>query len=266
MANLIAEIEAMGQKKMGDKGTVALVVKLKEANGKSFDWTSWHVNSFNDYSIGDVIEIVPELKTNPKSQYPYRNIGSVVGKRTQSDINTLDITSGDIGAPKPTTSTSFNGGGRYSSPEAQVYERRSIERQGSIGKVLGFLEHMSLDELDENIGKILIIAGKIEAHVQRDGGLLWPVQSNPIKSPPASSQSANEPSNGHKSSSPNGNKIPENVPELLTMASKLFRKNKHDVCMAFSIPDEEWADIADRAGSLTEAWESLVNIWSGPTE
>lgn len=265
--NLIAEIEAMGQKKLGEKGNIALVVKLKEANGRSYDWTSWHINAFSDYNIGDVVEIVPDLKPNPKSQYPFRNIGSVVGKRTKADINTLDITSGELGGSKATTPTSFNGGGRHSTPEAQVYERRSIERQGSIGRVATFLDLMSLDELEENADRVLAIAAKFEAHIQRDGGLVWPLpQTNPVKPSATNPQGQRKPSNGSKPQADYGNKIPENVPELLTMASKMFKKNKHDVCMVFSIPDEEWGDIADRAGSLEEAWESLVNMWSGPSE
>ncbi len=265
MANLIAEIEAKGEQKKGEN--VALVVKLKEANGRSYDWTSWHLNAFNDYNIGDVVEIVPDLKTNPKSQYPFRNIGSVVGKRTNADINTLDITSGEGGASKPATPTSFNGGGRYSSPEAQVYERRSIERQGSIGRIAAFLDPMSLDELEKGMERILSLAGQVETHLQRDGGLVWPLpQTNPVKPLASTPQDRSKPSNGSKPQADYGDKVPENVPELLTMASKMFKKNKHDVCMVFSIPDEEWADIADRAGSLKEAWESLVNMWSGPSE
>lgn len=273
MANLIAEIEAMGQQKKGEN--VALVVKLKESNGMSFDWTSWHINAFKDYSIGDVVEIVPELKQREDGKRPYRNIGSVVGKRTPADINMLDTASGQVSASKPSTSTSFNGGARYSTPEAQVYERRSIERQGSIGKVVALLEHFRLEELTVNIDAILEIAGKIEAHVQRDGGLVWPVGRGESGKSTAQSQSA--PSNGRKPEAsnesksettgagrPNDGHIPKDVPELLTMASKLFRKNKHDVCMVFSVPDEEWADIADRAGSLEKAWESLVNLWSEP--
>ena len=268
MANLIAEIEAMGQQKKGEN--VALVVKLKESNGMSFDWTSWHINAFKDYSIGDVVEIVPELKPNPKSKYPYRNIGSIVGKRTTADINSLDVTSGEVGGSKPSTSASPNGGGRYSSPEAQVYERRSIERQGSVGRVAAFLAPMSLDELETNADKILAIATKFEAHIQRDGGLVWPQPqgqpTRPIKPPAATPNDQSKQTNGSKPQTDYGDKVPETVLELLNMAIKRFGKNKHEVCMVFSIPDEEWEDIPARAGSLTEAWESLVNMWSGPSE
>jgi len=267
--NLIAEIEAMGQQKKGEN--IALVVKLKESNGVSFDWTSWHVNAFKDYNIGDVVEIVPELKQREDGKRPYRNIGSVVGKRTKDDINMLDTASGQVsasGSPASSKPTSSNGGGRYSSPEAQVYERRSIERQGSIGRVAAFLAPMSLDELEANTDRILTIAAKFEAHLQRDGGLVWPVGKTESG---ASTQPTSRPRSIHEEpasqSSPGQSnpiypgKIPETVPELLTMASKVFKKNKHDVCMVFSIPDEEWADIADRAGGMTQAWEALVSEW-----
>ncbi len=269
--NLIAEIEAMGQQKKGEN--VALVVKLKEANGQSYEWTSWHINALNEYSIGDVIEIVPELKPNPKSKYPYRNIGSIVGKRTTADINSLDVTSGEVGGSKPSTSASFNGGGRYSSPEAQVYERRSIERQGSIGKVVALLEHFRLEELTLNIDSILEIAGKIEAHVQRDGGLVWPVghgengTSTPVTSRPRSIHegSASQSSPGQSNPDDPG-KIPSTVPELLTMAVKRWSKNRRDVCEVFAIPEEEWKDIPRRAGDIGKAWETLLNIWEAPGE
>ncbi len=268
MANLIAEIEAMGQQKKGEN--VALVVKLKESNGMSFDWTSWHINAFKDYSIGDVVEIVPELKQREEGKRPYRNIGSVVGKRTPTDINMLDTASGQVSASKSSTSASPNGGGRYSTPEAQVYERRSIERQGSVGRVAAFLAPMSLDELEANADKILAIAAKFEAHIQRSGGLVWPVaqgqQSRPNQTTSATPNDTSTQTNGSKPQADYGDKVPETVLELLNMAIKRFGKNKHEVCMVFSIPDEEWEDIPNRAGSLTEAWESLVNMWSGPSE
>jgi len=270
--NLIAEIEAMGQQKKGEN--VAVVVKLKESNGMSFDWTSWHVNAFKDYNIGDVVEIVPELKQREDGKRPYRNIGSVVGKRTKDDINMLDTASGQVSASGSSTSpktASSNGGGRYSSPEAQVYERRSIERQGSIGKVVAFLEQMSLDDLEANLERLLLIAGKIEAHVQRDGGLVWPAGATEIgESAPATSrpmsiheESANGSSAG-QSNRGDTNKIPSTVPELLTMAVKRWGKNRRDVCEIFAIPEDEWKDIPMRAGDIGAAWETLMKTWDGP--
>lgn len=262
--NLIAEIEAMGQQKKGEN--VAVIVKLKESNGMSFDWTSWHVNAFKDYNIGDVIEIVPELKPNPKSKYPFRNIKQVLGKRDASDINSLDVTAGTTSS-KPASS---NGGSRYSSPEAQVYERRSIERQGSIGKVVAFLERMSLEDLKKNIDDLLIIAGKIEAHVQRDGGLVWPIgrgENAASTQPTSRPRSIHEGSAGQSAGQSNPvdtHKMPETVPELLTMAVKRWSKNRRDVCEVFAIPDDEWKDIPMRAGDIGIAWETLMKTWDGP--
>jgi len=272
MANLIAEIEAMGQQKKGEN--IALVVKLKESNGMSFDWTSWHINAFKDCNIGDVVEIVPELKQREDGKRPYRNIGSVVGKRTKDDINMLDTASGQVSASGSSTSpktANSNGGGRYSSPEAQVYERRSIERQGSVGKVLGFLEQMSLEDLENNLERLLTVAGKIEAHVQRDGGLVWPVGRGESA---ASTQPISRPRSIHEDSARQGGNgqsnpvdfdiVPETVPQLLTMAVKRWSKNRRDVCDVFAIPEEEWKDIPMRAGDIGMAWETLMKTWDGP--
>ncbi len=270
MANLIAEIEAMGQQKKGEN--VAVVVKLKESNGMSFDWTSWNINAFKDYSIGDVVEIVPELKQREEGKRPYRNIGSVVGKRTKDDINMLDTASGQVSASNPSTSAkaaSSNGAARYSSPEAQVYERRSIERQGSVGRVAAFIAPMSLDELEANADRILAIASKFEAHIQRDGGLVWPVgetessESTQATSRPRSIHEGSARQNGGQSRPVDTDKIPETVPELLTMAVKRWSKNRRDVCEVFAIPEDEWKDIPMLAGDIGAAWETLMKTWDG---
>ncbi|KKK88566.1 hypothetical protein LCGC14_2741870, partial [marine sediment metagenome] len=88
---LIAKIESIGTGLKGANETKMVLIKLKEANGKVYEWSSFSVGLLEQYQAGDVIEIEPKLVFKEGNKYPFRNIERVLGKREASEINTLDV-------------------------------------------------------------------------------------------------------------------------------------------------------------------------------
>lgn len=263
-ANLIAEIESKGEKKKGDN--VAVVVDLKEANGRTFQWTSWHKNSFNEYSVGDVIEIVPDLKPNPNGKYPFRNVREVLGKRERSQMNTLDITSfNSAGSAQPNVSASSNG----LSDHAKAVERRSIERQSSVNMVIRLLEGVcSIDDLDQTIDAVLKAAERIEVHYARQGALAGLQQTVTVPDPENYGQFVQKPVTNGKRSEPATDDpyVPPQMVsagDLFTAAMKRYKKNRTAVLEVFEV-----SDVDDLLNKVTpeEAWDQLQALWEGPPE
>lgn len=247
---LIAKIESLGVALKGDKDTKMVVVKLKEANGKSFEWSSWHVDTFENYAVGDVIEIEPKLVFKDGNKYPFRNVERVIGKRDASEINTLDVLAGQSTAPASTD------GSALPNDIAKAIERRSIERQTSIKMVTEvYKAGCSVDDLDSVVEAILMAAKTVETFLAREGSLPnIPAPSGSV------ARSVSTSSNGTPTDSP---VKMDTIGDLFTAVHKRYNgtRKPDDILSALSVASkEELSELLTPA----EAWDQVQGMWDGP--
>ena len=261
MANtLIAKIESLQVAIKGDKDTKIQIAKLKEANGKSFEWSTFHENVFDGYEVGDIIEIVPELKFKEGRRYPFRNIGSILGKREASEINTFDVL-----AQQPDQPTSATGPapitGTYD--QGKAIERRSIERQTSLKLVVElFKAGCGADDLGTVVAAVIEAAVPLEEHLAREGVLAFP-QSPTGAQPTAATNGAADTS---PASSSNGKPTPDSYKmetngDLFNAVKDRYKKTPPDIFDALDVKSQEELLVNM---TIETAWLTLQSIWEGP--
>ncbi|KKN78119.1 hypothetical protein LCGC14_0353460 [marine sediment metagenome] len=256
---LIAKIESLSSAIKGAKDTKVQIVKLKEANGQSYEWSTFHAATFDGYEVGDVIEIVPALKWRDGQQYPYRNVQSVLGKREVSEINTFDVLAH---RPGQTAETSGSTNGTYD--QGKAIERRSIERQTSLKLVVElFKAGCGAGDLDDVVAYVIKAAVPLEEHLARQGALAIP--QSPSGAQPtagtngAASSSPASSSNGKPSS--DSYKM-ETVGDLFTAVKARYNKTPPDIFDALDVKTKEELLVNT---TVETAWLTLQSIWEGPS-
>lgn len=261
MANLIAKIEALGAELRGENDTKILTVKLKEADGKTWEWSTFHETAFDGYKMGDVIEVVPELKWKEGRKNPYRNIGSVVGKREASEINTFDVLAGQTTSPSDAPAQNGRSGNGMSD-HAKAIERRSIERQTSVKMIFALFEGgVALEDMEHVVETLLKHATTVETHFARQG----PLANGP---PPLPSHVPNvgAPDSSHAEASTNGQPKAykmETVGDLFTAVKDRYNGQKTipDIFDALDVKTKEELLVNT---TVETAWLTLQSIWEGP--
>lgn len=251
---LIARIESLGTALKGANDTKMVQVKLKEANGKSFEWSSFHVDTFKEYEVGDVIEIEPKLVFKEGNKYPFRNIESVLGKREASEINTLDVLAQQSGK-QPETPGSTNG----THDQGKAIERRSIERQQSLKLVVElFKAGCSVDDLESVVSAVISAAIPFEEHLARQGTIAAiPGPSIPIET---STQTNGVSSSSGTPTNTDAYKM-ETIGDLFTAVKDRYKKAPADIFDALDVTSKE--ELAINM-TIANAWGHLQSIWEGP--
>ena len=248
--NLIARIEQLGTALKGANDTKMVVLKMKEANGKVNDWSSFHMGLLDEYQVGDVIEIEPKLVFKDGNKWPFRNIESVLGKREASQMNSLDVLAGQSQSPASTSEAAMP------NDTAKAIERRSIERQTSIKMVAEvYKAGCSIDDLDSVVEAILKAAQTVETFLAREGSL-------PTVTPSGSpARSVSTPSNGTPTVSPF--KM-ETIGDLFTAVHKKYngKRKPDDILSALDVESKEELLLLV---TPAEAWDQLQGIWDGLT-
>lgn len=255
VTNLIAKIESLGTALKGDKGTKMVQVKLKEANGKSFEWSSFHVDTFKEFEVGDVIEIEPKLVFKEGKKWPFRNIEKVLGKREASEMNSLDVLAQQPGQ-QPEASGSTNG----TYDQGKAIERRSIERQTSLKLVVElFKAGCGVADLDEVVASVIKAAIPLEEHLARQGALA----AIPGPSTPAGAVTQTNGASSTTDDTPlalDSYKM-ETVGDLFTAVKARYKKTPVDIFDALSVTSKE--ELAINM-TIEVAWGTLQSIWEGP--
>lgn len=252
---LIARIESLATALKGPKDTKMVVVKLKEANGKSYEWSSFHVDAFKEFEVGDVIEIEPKLVFKDGNKWPFRNIEKVIGKREASQINTLDVLAQQPGK-EPEAPGSQSSNGTYD--QGKAIERRSIERQTSV-KLMGeiYKAGCGVDDLQIIAEGIVKAAETVETWLGRQGAVAA-IQS------PSTPSSASESTNGAKApnSTPDLDSFKmETIGDLFTAVKDRYKKTPADIFDALNVTNKE--ELAINM-TIANAWGTLQSIWEGP--
>ncbi len=258
--NLIAKIESLGTALKGAKDTKMLAVKLKEADGKSWDWSTFHLDALKEYEVGDVIEIVPKLVFKEGNRYPFRNIDSVVGKREASQMTTLDVLAGQSdGAAKASGSIQGN-------DQAKAIERRSIERQTSV-KLMAeiYKAGCGIDDLHMVAEAIVKAAETVETWLARQGPLanvITPSAPTGVAGNTNGTASNNGAVAADGQPSPDSYKM-ETIGDLFTAVKDRYKKAPPDIFDALNVQSKEEL-LVDT--TIEKAWGMLQSIWEGPPE
>lgn len=259
MANtLIAKIESLQVAIKGDKDTKIQIAKLKEANGKSFEWSTFHENVFDGYEVGDIIEIVAELKFKEGRKYPFRNIGSILGKREASEINTFDVLAQQPSQPTPATGlTSTNG----TYDQGKAIERQSIERQTSV-KLMGeiYKAGCGIDDLQMIAEAIVKAAETIETWLARQGAVA--VIPAPLTATDAVTHANGASTTDDTARAPDSYKM-ETIGDLFTAVRDRYKGQKTipDIFDALDVKTKEELLVNM---TIETAWLTLQSIWEGP--
>ena len=254
---LIAKIETLGTALKGEKDTKMVVVKLKEANGKSFEWSSWYVDTFKEYEVGDVIEIEPKLVFKEGNKYPFRNIERVLGRREASEINTLNVLDYQPGKESE-SSESTNGTQGNTYDQGKAIERRSIERQTSLKLVVElFKGGCAADDLESVVDAVIKAAIPLEEHLARQGALAHvPGPSVPTGSP--TNTNGASPTDG----TPDLDSYKmETVGDLFNAVKARYSKTPADIFDALSVQSTEELLVNT---TIANAWGQLNSLWEGP--
>lgn len=251
---LIARIESLGTALKGTNDTKMVQMKLKEANGKSYEWSSWHVDTFKEYEVGDVIEIEPKLVFKEGNKYPFRNIERVLGKREASEINTLDVLANQPGK-QPEAPGSTNG----THDQGKAIERRSIERQQSLKLVVElFKAGCSVSDLESVVAAVINAAMPIEEHLARQGALpAIPAVSAPIET---SAQTNGVSSSSGTPPDTDSYKM-ETIGDLFTAVKARYKKTPGHIFEALNVDTKEELLVNS---TIKDAWGMLQSIWDGP--
>ncbi len=259
---LIAKIETLGTALKGEKDTKMVVVKLKEANGKSFEWSSWHVGTFKEYEVGDVIEIEPKLVFKEGNKYPFRNIERVLGKREASEINTLnvlDFQSGNESESSGSTNGTQDQGNTYD--QGKAIERQSIEGQTSLKLVVElFKAGCGVDDLGKVVDAVIQAAIPLEEHLARQGTLAT-IATVTVPDPDNYGKFVHAPVNGTPSKALDSHKM-ETVGDLFTAATDRYKgKTIGDILDALDVKSKEELPVNM---TIANAWGILQSLWEGP--
>lgn len=262
--NLIAKIEALGTTLKGAKDTKMLTATLKEADGKSWDWSSFHLGIFKEYEVGDVIEIVPKLVFKEGNKWPFRNIESVVGKREASQMTILDVLAGQSdgvtqGSGSVLAVDQGNG-------QNKAFERRSIERQTSV-KLMGeiYKAGCGIDDLQMIAEAIVKAAETVETWLARQGPLanvITPSAPTVIAGNTNGAASTNGAVAAGGKPSPDSYKM-ETIGDLFTAVKDRYKKAPSDIFDALNVQSKEEL-LVDT--TIEKAWGMLQSIWEGPPE
>ena len=257
---LIARIESLGTALKGDKDTKMVLVKLKEANGKSFEWSSWHVDTFKEYEVGDVIEIEPKLVFKEGNKYPFRNIERVLGKREASEINTLnvlDFQPGKESESSGSTNGTHDQGNTYD--QGKAIERQSIEGQTSLKLVVElFKAGCNVDDLESVVAAVIKAAIPLEKHL---------ASLNTLPAIPASSTPAVAATNTNGASSTDvtpralDSYKMETIGNLFTAVLDRYKKTPGHIFEALDVDTKEELLVNF---TIEQAWGMLQSIWEGP--
>ncbi len=259
-----------------------LKVKLKEKDGKEFDWTSFHPSDFNDVHIRDYIEIECSFSENPKGKWPYKNIEKLIGPSTQAEHSNAPRANpeGVMSAPPQTGQSGASGpqfNGRGESPERS----NSIERQSSVNAAAKVCEIIAghypeyftdlaqvLSHAEENLPQFLKIAESIFNYYGDRAATASPQPTQPALltngSAPANTERAagrSEPSESIPQEGPYEPAKLENVGHLLTAALKRWNHNKETICNFFGVGSP--AEIPN-SYTMSKAWEALKVHYDGP--
>ncbi len=258
MANLIAQIEALGAELRGESQTKIHTIKLKESNGKVWEWSTFHESAFDGYKMGDVIEIVPELKWKEGRKSPYRNIGSVVGKREASEMNTLDVFAQQPSQSTPQSEAPESANGTYD--QGKPIERRSIERQTSLKLVVElFKAGCNVDDLESVVDAVIKAAIPVEEHLARQGALAT-IATVKVPDPDNYGKFVDAPVNGTPSKAPDSYKM-ETVGDLFTAVLDRYKKTPGHIFEALDVDTKEELLVNS---TIEQAWGMLQSIWEGP--
>ncbi len=251
--NLIARIESLGTALKGEKDTKMVQMKLKEANGKSFEWSSFHVDAFKEYEVGDVIEIEPKLVFKEGNKYPFRNIERVIGRREASEMNTLDVLAQQPGkSDEAPESTNGNDQGK-------AIERRSIERQQSLKLVVElFKAGCGVDDLESVVAAVIKAAIPFEEHLARQGAL---AANSASSTPTGAVTHTNGASTSDDAPRPLDSYKMETVGDLFTAVKDRYRKAPPDIFDALDVQTKEELLVNM---TIEVAWGTLQSIWEGP--
>lgn len=83
---LIGKVTGVGQRATASGDGSYTVVGIQEANGKSFDWKTFHQNTFKGLEVGKTYEFEIKRPPNPNGQYPYRNLEGLIGEVDPSEV------------------------------------------------------------------------------------------------------------------------------------------------------------------------------------
>ncbi len=254
MANLIAQIEALGAELRGENQTQIQTIKLKEANGKVWEWSTFHATAFDGYKMGDVIEIVPDLKWKEGRKNPYRNIEEIIGKREASELNSFNVFSQQPGkqdeAPGSTNGTH---------DQEKAIERRTIERQQSLKMVVElFKAGCGVNDLDDVVAAVIKAAIPFEEHLARQGALA-------VIPGPSTPTGAVTHTNGASTSDDAPRALDsykmETVGDLFTAVKERYKKSPPDIFDALDVQTKE--ELAVNM-TIANAWGILQSLWEGP--
>ncbi len=253
--NLIARIESLGTALKGGKDTLMVQVKLKEANGKSFEWSSFHVDTFKEYAVGDVIEIEPKLVFKEGNKYPFRNIERVLGKREASEINTLDVLAQRPGAPAESPGST---NGTYD--QGKAIERQSIEGQTSLKLVVElFKAGCNIDDLESVVAAVIKATIPLEEHLASLKAVAT-IATVKVPDPDNYGKFVDAPVNGTPSKALNSYKM-ETIGDLFTAVKDRYKKAPADIYDALDVTSKE--ELAINM-TIEVAWGTLQSIWEGP--
>ena len=240
-----------------------VLIKLKEANGKIYEWSSFHMGLLETYQAGDVIDIEPKLVFKEGNKWPFRNIERVIGKRDASEINTLDVLAQQPGAPAESPGST---NGTYD--QGKAIERRSIERQTSLKLVVElFKGGCAADDLESVVEAVIRAAVPLEEHLARQGALLTVKVPDPenygkfVDKPVNCNPSNGASSTGDKPRALDSYKM-ETVGDLFTAATDRYKgKTIGDILDALDVKSKE--ELAVNM-TIANAWGILQSLWEGP--
>ncbi len=243
-------------------------VKIADAAGEINTWRAWGKQAAS-LKIGGWYQFEVSTPPQDKGGGVWHNLDKIGAPVPQPKGA---VKAEDNGGP------AGNGGARGKSDHQVIIERRSFERQGSVGKVIQLMElGYSLDELAGDVlDKVLAAAAKIEAHYSRrvDADPVvasgWadiaqaqaqdPVPSEPavdLEAPPADEPEADAPepeqpgANGTAPAGPFAN-----VGELLTqLLQEHPDRTAGDLCQLLGVKaPREIGDLPAAYAVATEAW------------
>ena len=262
----VAQITGKQEKELGQ--TIGLKVKLKERDGKEYDWTSFSVSAFDGHNIKDFVKVEGFYTENKNEKYPpHRNIetDTPIEKASETDWSLAprptadgEIIQPQAGRDRPSGPTSsqpertgtWTNGRNDESPDRSA----SIERQSSVIAASKVCEIIAihygeyypdltqvLTQAEENIPQFLRLAGSIYDYYSNRAATIRPQATAHVNATNGTSANPAETAQGQPEAPRYTPEAPyepdklENVGHVLTAALKRWGLSKEKVCGFFGV-------------------------------
>ncbi len=287
----VGQITAKQEKKMGS--TVGLKVKLKERDGREFDWTSFSVSAFDGFQIDDFVRVEGFYTENTKGKHPYHNIetDTPIEKASESEWSLAPRPNAEGVIIQPGAGRSVESGPTSSPPGGLASHNRgngespdrsaSIERQSSViaaSKVCEIIAtHYSeyytdltqvLTHAEENMPQFLRLAGSMYDYYSNraatDGAVGINQAGQPIDTPTkavGTAQGHARPSEWKNETVPYEPSKLNNIGDVLFAAHRRWDLSQSKVCDFFGVDSP--TEIRN-SYTFSDAWEALLANYDGP--